>query len=190
MSSHRPFKNIALIGFMATGKSAVGRLVAAQLHYDFVDTDALIEGRWHKQINEIFEQDGEAQFRACEKQVVAELRNLSKTVISTGGGLAANAENLASLKEHALVVCLWASAEIIWSRARRHSHRPLLHGQNPLEKIRLLLAARLPWYRQADVMINTERRSVFIVAHQVLYQYRLATERPESSGALRKVHAQ
>jgi shikimate kinase len=85
-------------------------------------------------------------------------------------------ENVTCLKQHALVVCLWASPEIIWSRARRHSHRPLLQGPNPLEKIRSLLAIRSPFYRQADVLINTERRSVHTVAQQVLYQYRLACQ--------------
>jgi shikimate kinase len=187
MSRYRPPQNIALIGFMATGKSAVGRLVAAQLGYDFVDTDALIETRYQKKIRDIFETEGEAQFRKYEKLVVAELVEFTRTVIATGGGMAANVENLEALKTNALVVCLWASPEIIWSRARRHSHRPLLQGQNPQEKIRSLLAARAPFYRQADVMINTERRSVNTVAQQVIYQFRLACKDSIPGKGVRKV---
>jgi shikimate kinase len=186
MRYHRLLKNIALIGFMATGKSAVGRLVAAQQQYDFVDTDAMIEARCHKTIRDIFEQEGESQFRFYEKQIIVELKHFSETVIATGGGMAANEENLVGLKQHALVICLWASPEIIWSRARRHAHRPLLQGLNPLEKIRALLAARAPWYRQADILINTERRSIQTVAQQVLFQYRLASQESPLGKTLRK----
>jgi shikimate kinase len=174
MDNPPQMRNLALIGFMATGKSAVGRRVAAELHYDFVDTDALIEARHHKTISDIFAQEGETQFRLYEQEVAVELSNYRRIVIATGGGLAANEANLACLKQHALVVCLWASAEIIWSRARRVSYRPLLQGDDPVQRIRELLAVRSPFYRRADVLINTERRSVSVVARQVLHQFCLA----------------
>ena len=85
-----------------------------------------------------------------------------------------NPKNLASLKTHALVVCLWASPEKIWERVRNQTHRPLLNAPNPKEKIRELLAARAPFYRQADVLLNTELRTVREVAQQVIHQFRLA----------------
>src|SRR5690349_21324770 len=100
MNGQRTVRNLALIGFMGTGKSCIGRLLAAQLRFDFVDTDHLIETRAGRSIAAIFEQAGEAVFRGIERQVVAELAACSRTVISTGGGLGANPENLASLKEH------------------------------------------------------------------------------------------
>src|SRR2546425_418371 len=81
-------------------------------------------------------------------------------VIASGGGLGANPEHLISLKQHALVVCLWASTDVIWERVRSQSHRPLLQGGDPMEKIRELLAAREPFYRQADVLIGTGMRSI------------------------------
>jgi shikimate kinase len=176
--AQRHIENIALIGFMGTGKSSVGRLVATSLHFEFIDTDELIEERAGRTISEIFEQAGEAAFRQIEKQVVAELARAKRTVISSGGGLAANADNLASLKQHALVVCLWASPEAIWERVRHQSHRPLLADPDPLARIRALLLAREPYYRQADVLVNTEMRSVKEVAHHVLHQFHAARPRP------------
>lgn len=166
--------NIALIGFMGTGKSTVGRMIADHLRFNFVDTDELIESRTKKSISDIFADEGEACFRKHEQQVVTELAARRRTVISTGGGLGANEANLASLKEHALVVCLWASPEKIWERVRSQTHRPLLKEHDPLAKIRQLLAAREPHYKQADVLLNTEVRSLKEVAAQLLHQFHLA----------------
>src|SRR5437764_2947347 len=126
MPSTRRIQNIALIGFMGTGKSSVGRMVADALHFTFLDTDVVIESRAGKTIREIFEQAGEPAFRNFERRIVEELTRRKRTVIATGGGLPASEDNLASLKSHALVVCLWASPEKIFERVREHSHRPLL----------------------------------------------------------------
>jgi shikimate kinase len=174
VSSVRPIHNLALIGFMGTGKSSVGRLVADLLHFTFLDTDHVIEARAGKSIADIFAQDGEPVFREWERRIVEELTRRSKTVIATGGGLPVGDNNLASLKTHALVVCLWASPERIWERVRSHTHRPLLNEADPLAKIRDLLAIREPYYRQADVLVNTEARSLREVAAQVIHQFHMA----------------
>ena len=174
MTNERQIRNLALIGFMGTGKSCVGRLVASRLRFDFLDTDMVIEARAGKSISEIFAQAGEAVFRDIEKKVVTELEHRSRTVIATGGGLSANEANLASLKQHALVVCLWASAESIWQRVRQQSHRPLLQGADPLDRIRTLLTQRAPYYRQADVLMNTEMRSVHQVASHMVHEFQMA----------------
>jgi len=174
MTSIRPIRNLALIGFMGTGKSSVGRLVADLLHFTFLDTDHVIEARAGKSIADIFAQDGEPAFRNWERRIVEELALRDKTVISTGGGLPANEKNLASLKKHALVVCLWASAETIYERVRGHDHRPLLNEADPLAKIRSLLTIREPYYRQADVLVNAEIRSVRELAMQVIHQFHMA----------------
>ena len=171
MTGQRSIHNLALIGFMGTGKSSVGRIVAAQLHYEFLDTDELIEKRAGKSITQIFAQEGEPAFREVERKLVAEMTEWRKKVISTGGGLAANAANLESLKQHALVVCLWASPESIWQRVRNQTHRPLLQGPDALAKIRALLEERTPFYRQADVLVNTGMRSIREVTQQVLHQF-------------------
>jgi shikimate kinase len=174
VSAPRTYRNIALCGFMGTGKSSVGRLVAQQLRFAFLDTDAVIEARAGKSITDIFAQEGEAAFRALESKVVHELASRNYTVISTGGGLVVDPENLASLKQHAMVVCLWATPETIWARVKNQSHRPLLADPQPLEKIRSLLAQRAPFYKQADALVNTELRSTRDVAQQVIHQFRIA----------------
>ncbi len=174
MNNARQIQNIALIGFMGTGKSSVGQLVANQLRFTYLDTDHVIEARAGRTIADIFAQDGEPAFRELERRIVEELKLRKRTVISTGGGLSADAANLASLKSHALVVCLWASPEKIWERVRGQTHRPLLNEPDPLAKIRSLLAAREPFYRQADVLLNTEVRSVREVAQQVVHQFQMA----------------
>ena len=178
MTGPRSIHNLALIGFMGTGKSCVGRLAAEVLHFTFLDTDHVIEARAGKAVSEIFAQDGEPAFRQWERRIVEELTRREKTVIATGGGLPTDEANLASLKTHALVVCLWASPESIWERVRGHEHRPLLNGDDPLAKVRQLLAARGPYYRQADVLVNTGMRSVREVALQVVHQFHMAQSVP------------
>jgi len=178
MHTGRHLVNLALVGFMGTGKTSVGRLVAEHLHFDFLDTDEMIQTRAGRTIADIFAKDGEPAFRTLERQVVAELAERKKTLISTGGGLPANLENLEALKTHALVVCLWASPEKIWERVRSQSHRPLLHDPDPQKKIRDLLEIRAPFYRQADVLINTDVRSAREVAQQIILQFKLATRPP------------
>jgi shikimate kinase len=174
MDINRRPVNLALIGFMGTGKTSVGRLVADQLGFEFLDTDELIQIRTGRTIADIFAKEGEPAFRQLERQIVQELSTREKTVIATGGGLPTNAENLAALKSFALVICLWASAEKIWERVRNQSHRPLLHDADPQKKIRDLLAVRKPFYHQADVLINTDLRSVREAAQQIALQFKLA----------------
>ena len=178
MHRARHIANLALIGFMGTGKTSVGRLVAEQLGFEFLDTDELIQARTGRTIADIFSKNGEAMFRQLEGQIVEELAARTKTVFSTGGGLPTNSDNLAKLKSHALVICLWSSPDKIWERVRHQSHRPLLHDADPQKKIRALLAAREPFYKQADVLVNTDIRGMREVAQQVVLQFKLATRPP------------
>lgn len=178
MNQTRDIKNIALIGFMGTGKSSVGRLVAEALRFGFVDTDELIEKHAGKSISQLFAEDGEVVFRKHESWAIKELRSLKHHVVSTGGGVGADEKNLHSLKQHALVVCLWASPETIWTRVRTQTHRPLLQTPNPQEKIRELLKAREPFYRQADVLLNTEVRSAREVAQHVAHEFYMVRRPP------------
>ena len=139
MSNDRQIRNIALIGFMGTGKSSVGRLIADQLNFEFIDTDDWIEQQSGKSVSRIFAEDGEPVFRQWENQVVLQLGTSTSTVISTGGGLGA--------------------------------HRPLLQDPDPLLKIRQLLASREAVYKQADVLLNTDLRSVREVAQLAVHHY-------------------
>jgi shikimate kinase len=177
LTAMRQFHNVALVGFMGTGKSTVGNVLASMLHLRLVDTDMLIEQRAGKRISEIFATDGEARFRAYESEIVNELEEARGCVISTGGGLVVNPANLESLKKHALVVCLWASPEAIFARVGHQTHRPLLRSPEPLAKIKELLAQREPFYRKADVLLNCEQRSPREVAQHVAHQFRLANQK-------------
>lgn len=177
MTPERALGNVALIGFMGAGKSAVGQLTAALLDFQFLDTDSCIEEQTGKPVPRIFAEDGEVYFRACEARLVEALAGRRGLVIGTGGGLAANPEHLARLKSFALVVWLWASPETLWERTRHQGHRPLLQTADPLARIRGLLADREPVYRQADVLVNTERRAPKEVAQLVVSHYRAARER-------------
>jgi shikimate kinase len=172
MQSGRAISNLALIGFMGTGKSSIGRLVADRLQFDFVDTDAWIEARAGKSISRLFAEDGEAAFRQHEQAVVEGLAARQRLIIATGGGLGANPAHLESLRSHAWIVCLCASAEVIWQRTRHHDHRPLLQTPEPLQRIRELLAQRKPVYGQADLLVSTEFRSAFEVAQFLVKQFR------------------
>jgi shikimate kinase len=174
MSDARIIHNLALVGFMGTGKSAIGRLAAQHLSFAFLDTDDWIENEVGKSVREIFAEQGEAAFRQYERDAVQALSARRDTVIAAGGGLVADPSNLASLKAHALVVCLWASPETIWARVRSQSHRPLLQTPDPSAKIRELLEQRRPSYREADVQILTDFRSPKEVVQHVLHQFHLA----------------
>lgn len=172
MSSVRSYRNVALIGFMGVGKTTVGTLLAGILGYEFLDTDRVIEQREGCRINEVFNRHGEAYFRAREAELCIELEGLGGWVISTGGGFAVPADNLASLQRHALVVCLWASPETVHRRVGGQEHRPLLKTEDPLERIRSLLEARLPSYRQADILVGVDYRSAPETARFIAASYR------------------
>lgn len=173
--------NIALIGFMGTGKSTVGQLVAEQLGFRFVDTDHLIEGRVGKPITRIFQDAGEAGFRDLERHLLGEMTPWTRTVIATGGGFAAQPGNLEELKKFALVVWLCATPETIWERTRHQNHRPLLKAPDPEARIRELLAEREPFYRQADLLIRSDQRAARQVAQQIIHHYRELAQVPTAS---------
>lgn len=152
--------NVVLTGFMATGKSTVGRLVAAGLRYGFVDTDRMIEER-HGPIPELFASEGEEQFRAIERGIAEELAELSALVISTGGGLMLDVDAGPTLAATGRVFCLTASVETIWKRVggpRAGERRPLLAGDDPRGRIEALLAERTPRYAAFEQITTDDRR--------------------------------
>jgi shikimate kinase len=177
VTPRRELRNLALVGFMGAGKSTVGRLVARQLGFSFVDTDEAIEGRTRRRIAELFAEKGEAGFRALEREVLMEVVARDGLVIATGGGLVCQPGNLELLKANALVVCLWASVDTIWERVRHQTHRPLLRVPDPRGEIVRLLSLREPYYRQADVLVNSGLRSLREVAAHVAHHFQAARQR-------------
>ncbi len=140
-------KNIILTGFMGTGKSTLGRRLALELGYRFIDTDTEIESRVGRTIAELFQEQGEQIFRQREEELVRELARQQGLVISTGGGLVMNPRNVTALQASGQIICLTASPEEILERVSAQQHiRPLLQEKNPLNKIKVMLQERDPIY--------------------------------------------
>jgi shikimate kinase len=164
-----PTQNIALIGFMAVGKSAVGRNLAKRLRRRFVDLDRLIEKSEGMKVRRIFEQKGEAYFRQLEKQTLAELLTREGQVIATGGGVILDDDNLALLYEKTLMIGLSASTEAILRRVGHHSTtRPLLKGADRRERIEELFKSRAARYAQAHVTIDTDELTLSQVVDKIV----------------------
>ena len=169
----RAHQNIALIGFMGSGKSSVGRLLAKKLRFHFVDTDRMVVERAGRQITEIFNEQGEPFFREQERLALESLRGQRRLVVATGGGIVMQPENVALLRELAFVVWLSASEEIIFERVSRNDRRPLLHTPNPRKTIAALLAQRRPLYESAaHFCVETSRRPHAEVAGAILREFR------------------
>jgi len=161
-------KNIVLTGFMGTGKTEVGRELSRLTGFTFIDADEEIVKSEGMPITEIFKQKGETYFRETETQVVKEISKKKNAIISTGGGAVLRKENMDALREGGIIVCLTASPETILERAGSDDTRPLLQVEDPLKKIRELLEYRMPFYRQADMMIETEGKTPLEVAEEIL----------------------
>jgi shikimate kinase len=149
---------IFLIGFMGTGKSTVGPLLAAQLERPFVDADARIERAAGATIAEQFAQSGgEAAFRAREAEVIRALCDEGAQVIAAGGGAPAHGDNLSRMLDAGVVIALTATPEQILARVGDLSSRPLLaRASDPRAEVERLLAARAPAYARAHLTIATD----------------------------------
>lgn len=159
---------IVLIGFMGTGKSSLGRLLARELNFSFVDTDALIEERQGRSITELFALDGEPFFRQLERDLARELAPARQVVISTGGGFPLEPENIRVLRPNGLIVALKATPEMIYQRIKHETHRPLLAHADPLNRITTLLKTREAVYQNADLTLDTTHRSLEAMAAEVI----------------------
>ena len=188
-------KNIILVGFMASGKSHVGRILAQRTGRPLADSDELIVARAGKSVERIFAEDGEAAFRTLERAVISELCAGSGRIISAGGGAFVDPDNRRIMRAGGRVFCLHARPETIYKRLAATNPgsdnpapdnpepdnpepdddnpgaapvRPLLAGDNPLERIRELLAQRAPAYNQAHHRIDTDALAPEQVAERVL----------------------
>lgn len=159
---------------MGTGKSVVGRALAARLEWSFVETDEEIETREGRTIPEIFEQEGEPYFRRVEREVIESLQGSRKKVIATGGGAFVDPSNREKLRSLGKVVCLSASEEVLLERLGRSQHRPLMQVEpgERLGRLRGLLESRAHAYAQADWQVDTTAHTVDQVVDQILKQVR------------------
>jgi len=169
-------RNIVLFGFMGTGKTRVGRAVAERLGMTYVDLDDLIEAREGTTIFEIFATKGEPYFRRLETEVAAEAARLEGHVIATGGGVVLNEENIHALEQTGVGICLNATAEEILERVKHETHRPLLAIEDPLSKIRELLAYRAPFSSKVGRRIDTTGQPVEAIVEQIVAIWRRACQ--------------
>jgi shikimate kinase len=157
-------RTLVMVGMMGAGKSSVGRRLASRLGLPFVDADTEIERAANETITEIFERHGEAYFRHGERRVIQRLLDGKPKVLATGGGAFVNAETRAAIFEsHAISIWLKADREVLMSRVRRRSNRPLLKTDNPEATMDRLIAERYPVYAEATLHIQSRD-----VAHDVV----------------------
>ncbi len=153
-------RNIILTGFMATGKSSVGRRLAVRLGYEFLDLDPLIEAKAGMPIPEIFATQGEAIFRELEARMVERAAGRTGCVVATGGGAIVDPRNLEVLKRSGVIIALTASPDVILSRIGGGDDRPMLRGGEKRERIGLLMKERAPAYARADLIVDTSDRTM------------------------------
>ena len=162
--------SVALIGFMGTGKTVVGKLLAEKLGKEFLELDAIIEKKAGKSIPEIFRKDGEIGFRELEIETTREVANKKNAVIACGGGIVLNKININRLRKECVIVCLTASPQVIIKRTSADTdERPLLAVPDRARQIEELMKFREPFYeRSADIMINTSRISADSVVERIM----------------------
>ena len=156
-------RTLVMVGMMGAGKSSIGRRLANRLGMAFVDADSEIELAANASIPEIFEQHGEAYFRDGERRVIQRLLDGRPKVLATGGGAFIQPETRAAIQATAISIWLKADRELLLSRVKRRSNRPLLKTDDPAAIIDRLIAERYPVYAEADIHVQSRD-----VAHDVV----------------------
>ena len=166
---------LVLVGLPGSGKSTVGRQLARRLNIPFVDSDHAIENRLGCSIREYFEREGEARFRDVEAEMIDELSQRAKGVLSTGGGSVLRPENRQRLHARGQVFYLRSTPEEVFRRLRHDQNRPLLQVADPLGRLRELFELRDPIYREAaHYVIETGRPTVATLVNMIVTQLELA----------------
>ncbi|MBW9258947.1 MAG: shikimate kinase AroK [Candidatus Thiodiazotropha sp. (ex. Lucinisca nassula)] len=164
-------QNLFLIGPMGAGKTTVGRQLAEHFRKEFIDSDLEIQRRTGVDIPTIFEFEGEQGFRQREQEVIEELTQREEVVLATGGGAVIREQNRKALSSRGLVIYLHCTVEQQFERTHRDKNRPLLQTDDPMAKLKSLMAERDPLYRQtADLLISTEGRNTQAVVQDIRKQ--------------------
>lgn len=167
-------KNIMLIGFMGAGKTTVSRELTRLTGKTEIDMDAYIVQREGCSINEIFEKYGEAYFRQLETKYLGEIQKNSGAIVSCGGGSVLKDENVRLMKENGVIILLTATPETILLRVKNSKDRPILNGNMNIEFITNLMNKRKDRYMSvADIIVETDHKSVRTVADELLEKYSL-----------------
>lgn len=177
----RPKKNlIYLAGFMGSGKSTIGPILANTLGFEFVDIDKVVEQKAGKRIREIFAAEGEQAFRALERASLVEVAGRTQCVVSLGGGTIANEENFQLIRESGVIVYLQLSPEEIAQRVHHRTDRPLLMAPDGTklspeeiqQRVGELLTKREQFYSRADVIIQADRKRVGATVDEIVRRLR------------------
>ena len=161
-------ENIYLIGFMGTGKSTVGKILADKLGRTFCDLDEMITEKSGKTITEIFDSVNEEGFRKLEAEVLKEVTENDNLVVSTGGGVVVTHGNLEMMQDKGKVITLMASAEAIFDRIKDDRGRPLMQVDNPFDEIKKLLFERASFYIKGDYVADTSEASPEETAEEII----------------------
>jgi shikimate kinase len=160
--------NIVLIGFMCSGKSRVGRLLSQRLRWPHHDTDEMISKESGISVGEIIQSKGERAFRDIEKKVVQDVSSLDNVIISTGGGVPLDLENMRRLGKRGKIIWLKVSPETVLKRAGDLKSRPLIYPKDPLRSIRERLSQRAEAYSSASYSVDSDRLSLDQMADEII----------------------
>jgi shikimate kinase len=167
---------VYLIGFMGSGKSTIGPILANTIGYDFLDVDRIIEGNEGMSIREIFQSKGEEHFRRCEREIVRETCTRSRIVVSLGGGAVVDPESFRQIKTAGVVVYLKLTPEQIFQRLRNKSDRPMLLGptgeklaeEDLRVRILRLYREREQTYALADIVLQTDESKLGLTVDRLV----------------------
>ena len=160
-------KSVVLVGFMAAGKSTIGRLLARKLQFAFIDTDLEIEKSKGRTVAAIFQEHGESEFRRIEREMITRILADDSQVISIGGGAFADQEMRDILCRRAITIWLDTPFEVVGERLSKSDARPLAAGKTP-QDLRQLWQLRRPFYEQAEIHIHTGDAAPEAVVEQIL----------------------
>lgn len=161
--------NIVLVGFLGSGKSSVGKALSQLLEMSVLDSDILIENRAGISVRQIFEEYGEKHFRQLEREIITEISHGKNTIISCGGGVVLNDENIENLKKQGRIIFLQAEKETIYDRLLGDESRPLLQNNWGEDTIEKLLMERLPYYEKAaHLIVHTDGKATDEIAKEIV----------------------
>lgn len=160
--------NFVLIGFMGCGKSTIGNCLANKLKLSFIDTDKYIQNAQNKTINQIFDTLGEPYFRNLEKDLCTDIANYKNYVISTGGGIVINQDNVKNLKKNGLIIYLNASLHTIYKYLANDTTRPLLKNSSLLSIKSLLDERQIIYVKSSDIIINVDNKQVDEIVKNII----------------------
>lgn len=163
--------NIYMIGFMGCGKSTISNYLSKMLALEVIDMDSYLTQKEGMSVNQIFEKYGEQYWRNLETNLIISMKDYQNKVISCGGGVPMREINIEEMKKNGKVILLTADPETILARVKNDNSRPLLRGKKNTKDIKELMDIRRPKYEAAaDIVVNTDNRSIHEIAEEIVYQ--------------------